>query len=217
MPRNGKRKQRSWESDEPVSERWAIVRKDPFQYLCWGCTSIILSYLDVQDLAHCERVDQGWRQFVHEWMGAVGFYQHFPHLPKSTASTIYSTEGRVMLFSNCALDEARRQRWATGRASCAREYTFPGYIFIAKGGFVVSGTDDKLHWQGLGFRSDGSLHPVNTFKYKPKGRIGSMYLHEAGYVFLEIEIANSPRSGTSRGEYDDVCEKEISKMSTFQD
>jgi hypothetical protein len=66
MPRNGKRKQRPWESDEPVSSRRAIVRKDPFQYLCWGCASIILSYVDVQDLARCERVDQGWRQFVHE-------------------------------------------------------------------------------------------------------------------------------------------------------
>jgi hypothetical protein len=41
------------------------------------------------------------RQFVHEWMGTVGFYQHFPNLPKSRAITIYSTEGRVMLFKKC--------------------------------------------------------------------------------------------------------------------
>jgi hypothetical protein len=85
-----------------------------------------------------------------------------------------------------AVDEAQRQKWRNGSASSAREYTFPGHTFIAKGDFVVSGPDDKLHWQRLGFRSDGSLHPVNTFKYKPKGRIGSMHLHEAAYVFLEI-------------------------------
>ncbi|KAJ0418787.1 hypothetical protein BJY00DRAFT_314698 [Aspergillus carlsbadensis] len=200
MPGNGKRKQRPWGPDEPASSRRAGMRKDPFRHLCWDCASIVLSYLEAQDLARCERVDQGWRRFVHEWMGAVGFYQHFPDLPKSAASTISCTQGRAMVFKKCVIDQAQRQKWSTGSASCAREYTFPGRIFTVKGDFVVCGTDDNLHWQHLGFQSDGTLRPVHTLNYKPKGRISRINLHEAGYVFLEIACAvnqlSSPRDTT---------------------
>jgi hypothetical protein len=60
-----------------------------------------MSYLDVCDLARCERVDKGWRRFVHEWMGAAGFYQHFPNLPESTVNTLESTEARAAVFKAC--------------------------------------------------------------------------------------------------------------------
>jgi hypothetical protein len=65
---------------------------------------MILSYLDIRDLDRCERVDQGWGQFFHEWMALSASTSTFRNLPKSTASTIYSTEERVMLFKKCGKD-----------------------------------------------------------------------------------------------------------------
>ncbi|KAL4935361.1 hypothetical protein BDV06DRAFT_207171 [Aspergillus oleicola] len=40
----------------------------------------ILFYLDLQSVAHCERVSKGWRSFVHAWIVFSGLTINFPGL-----------------------------------------------------------------------------------------------------------------------------------------
>lgn len=54
--------------------------RDPFQHLSYECAGNILFYLDLQSVAHCERVSKGWRKFVHTWMVYPGLSIHFPGL-----------------------------------------------------------------------------------------------------------------------------------------
>ncbi|KAL2852096.1 hypothetical protein BJY01DRAFT_244708 [Aspergillus pseudoustus] len=113
IPLRRKRKRSQSETDEGRPAPSPEVRKDPFRNLCWDCGSIVLSYLDVRDLAQCERVDKGWRRFIHEWMGAVGLYQHFLDHVRSDLKTMQNAEDRAPVFKEHALNDAVHSKWTS--------------------------------------------------------------------------------------------------------
>lgn len=53
---------------------------DPLRRFSVELAISVLSYLTLLDLARCELVSRGWRDFVQAWIVSSGFRAHFPGL-----------------------------------------------------------------------------------------------------------------------------------------
>ncbi|KAL2864999.1 F-box protein [Aspergillus lucknowensis] len=66
-----KRKHRADDTESPRKSP-RTGKADQFRSLCWDCAAMVLEYLEPRDLAQCERVDKGWRDFIQVWISVVG-------------------------------------------------------------------------------------------------------------------------------------------------
>ncbi|KAL4874282.1 hypothetical protein BJY04DRAFT_225187 [Aspergillus karnatakaensis] len=158
-----------------------MTPQDPFQHLSFECAGTILFYLNPTDIAKCEQVSKGWKDFIHAWITLYGFRLNFstssdPSMPDSKDPTTI-----VRRFKELAAIE---QNLLLGRATAVRKIEASENIQFA-GDYAVWRRGGEIHWQRLSFKADGSLY---ASKWLPSASpvFGSRYfVNEEGYFVLQ--------------------------------
>ncbi|RDW92766.1 uncharacterized protein DSM5745_00088 [Aspergillus mulundensis] len=189
----------------------ATRRIDPFGFLNYDCTSLVLSNLTLYDLACAQRVSKDWKALIEDWSCKQGFLQHFPDVPPTENSaapgqqqgtgseaTKDERDAEVARFKRYMIEGTCDERWAAGHALSVQEYTVHGSVPQAIGDFLVLQTADTILWDQVcrrkQRRGDSSLQPINTnsLRYNTGTattamKVRSRMLHAAGLLQFDLQ------------------------------
>ncbi|KAL5049367.1 hypothetical protein BDW71DRAFT_204632 [Aspergillus fruticulosus] len=162
------------------------ITTDPFCYLNFDCASLILEHLDPVSVVRCERVDRGWMKFIRFWIYGLGLRAHFPE--------VWNPELRQDEAKSVKIYKEQAAPFATflaGKASAVRKVSAHMRLFTAAGDFAAWYDGRHIHWQDLGFREDGSFHPVQKLRmelreYENLARIQDLHLNGDGCLLIRV-------------------------------
>ncbi|KAL4899962.1 hypothetical protein BDW74DRAFT_183278 [Aspergillus multicolor] len=149
---------------------------DPFLYLNYDCTYLLLEYLNIHDLAYAQQVCKLWHILVREWIAGPALRLHFPDVwedireeevereivnfesDSDIQRDIYEEEctkkeRRLAKFNVYAADQACDERWENGILK--RIYNYPlgqtlGNMFTTAGDFIAWPQEETVFWQPVG-------------------------------------------------------------------
>ncbi|KAL4978862.1 hypothetical protein BDW66DRAFT_148717 [Aspergillus desertorum] len=161
-----------------------IKHTDPFRYLNFDCASLILEYLDPVSVIRCERVAEGWAEFIRLWICALGLRVHFP----DSWNFEIAQDGAksVKIYKDLAVPFAA---FSTGKASAVRKISSHMRLFTVAGDVAAWYDGRHIRWQDLSFRGDGSFHPIQKLSMELTedenlSRIQSLHLNKDGCLLI---------------------------------
>ncbi|RDW92760.1 uncharacterized protein DSM5745_00082 [Aspergillus mulundensis] len=165
---------------------------DPFLYLNYDCTYLVLQYLSIHDLAHAQLVCNLWHILLREWVGGPALRLHFPDAWKELRQEEEERQtaemqgnigndgdmledahdnrsSRLEMFNLYASDQACSEAWVSGRPKVTYNYPLGhplGNMYTIAGDFIAWPQGDSIFWQRVGYQECESNAQLSQYPVK---------------------------------------------------